>query len=70
MISYPQDLSYRVERQHPVRETLDKLQAAHILLPVGADSPICSAGDVVWHRVIPREIEDDEMPRFSPPLYP
>jgi hypothetical protein len=65
-----QGLGYRVERQCPVRQALDKIQAAHLLLPVGADGPISPAGDSVWHRVIPEKIEDDEMPRFSPPLYP
>ena len=41
-----QGLRDRIEGQRPVDEPLDKFQAAHLLLPVGADGPICLAGDV------------------------
>jgi molybdenum-dependent DNA-binding transcriptional regulator ModE len=38
-------LGDHVEGQRPVNEPLDKLQSAHLLLSIGADSPICLAGD-------------------------
>jgi hypothetical protein len=49
-----QGLGYRIERQCSVQQTLDKFEAGHLLLFVGADRPICPADGAALHRFISR----------------
>jgi hypothetical protein len=49
-----QGLGYRIEGQRSVGQSLDKFQASHLLLLVGADRPVCPAGDAGWHVSSPR----------------
>jgi len=43
-----QDFGDGIERQRPVDESLDELQAAHRFLSVGADGPVCPAAPRHW----------------------
>src|SRR5882724_401615 len=48
----PQGLRDRIERQRPIGKALDEFQAAHFLLPLGADGPVCLAGGAAWHCLV------------------
>src|SRR6059058_5905564 len=44
-----QSFRHLVQGQRPIGEPLNELQAAHRLLPFGADGPITSGGSAAWH---------------------
>ena len=43
-------LGHRIEGQSPVDEPLDKFQATHLLLSLGADGSVILADDTARHR--------------------
>src|SRR6516225_4767887 len=55
--------SHRVERQRSVRQTLDEFQAGHLVLLIGADGPVCPAGNTARH--LPSSSEDRGWPDAS-----
>ena len=65
MRSYPKIWAIVLSGNVPFARPWTNSRPAHLLLPVGADSPICPAAVTARHRFIVPGIEDEEMPRFS-----